>query len=50
MKDKKKVRRKIMIPFSIMAAIIVMLFTVWVIISPGTIRTYKGKKACRKSS
>lgn len=45
MKDKKKVRRKIIIPISIMAAIIVMLFTVWVIISPGTIRTYKGEKS-----
>lgn len=45
MKDKKKVWRKIMIPISIMVAIIVMLFTVWVIISPGTIRTYKGEKS-----
>ena len=42
MKNKKKVRRGIMAAIIVTVALLVMLFAVWIIISPGTIRTYKG--------
>lgn len=42
MKMNKKVRQKLMVAVIIMIAFITLLFVVWVIISPGTIRKYKG--------
>lgn len=45
MKNKKKVRRGIMAAIIVTVALLVMLFAVWIIISPGTIRTYKGEKS-----
>ena len=45
MKMNKKVRRKIMIDVIIIIAFIILLFAIWVIISPGTIRKYKGENS-----
>lgn len=41
----KKLRRKAMIALMVIFVAVVLLFGVWVLMSPGTIRTYEGEKS-----
>ena len=45
MKNKKKVRKKLMTAIVITIALIVLPFVIWNIISPGVIRKYEGEKS-----